>query len=40
MEARRRWDNMNKISKFNTKVGDMPHAKYGCDDITTIIAFF
>lgn len=39
-EARRRWENMIEKKNFNNKVGDLPTARNGIDDITVIISFF
>lgn len=39
-EARRRWDEANKTKKANSKIGDLPYLKNGCDDITAVIGFF
>ena len=38
-EARRRWIKMNEEKKVNNKIGDMPTARRGIDDITVVIAF-
>lgn len=40
MECRSRWDEMNKQKKTNSKIGDLPYIKFGCDDITAVIAYF
>ena len=40
LEARSRWDEMNKTKKNNSKIGDLPYLKFGCDDITCVVAFF
>ena len=39
-ECRSRWDEMNKTKKNNSKIGDLPYLKFGCDDITAVVAFF
>ncbi len=39
MECRSRWDEMNKTKKNNSKIGDLPYLKFGCDDITAVVAF-
>lgn len=31
---------MNKTKKNNSKIGDLPLMKFGCDDITAVVAFF
>ena len=31
---------MNKNKKTNSKIGDLPYLKFGCDDITAVVAFF
>ena len=38
-EARSRWEDSNSKSSFSNKIGDLPTAKYGIDDITCIVAF-
>ena len=38
-EARRRWIKMNEEKKVNNKIGDMPTARRGIDDITVVIGF-
>jgi integrin-linked kinase-associated serine/threonine phosphatase 2C len=38
MECRNRWDDMNKNKKSSSKVGDVPYLKFGCDDITAVVA--
>jgi len=38
-ECRNRWDEMNKTKKNNSKIGDLPYLKFGCDDITATIAY-
>ena len=40
MECRSRWDEMNKTKKNNSKIGDLPYLKFGCDDITAVVAYF
>lgn len=40
LEARSRWDEQNKNKKNSSKIGDVPYLKYGCDDITAVIALF
>lgn len=39
-ECRARWDEMNKQKKTNSKIGDLPYLKFGCDDITAVVAYF
>ena len=39
LEARSRWEDMNKNKKKNAGIGDVPYLKFGCDDITAVIAF-
>jgi len=39
LECRSRWDEMNKTKKNNSKIGDLPYLKFGCDDITAVVAF-
>lgn len=39
-EARSRWDEQNKNKKNSSKIGDVPYLKYGCDDITAVVALF
>ncbi|CAD8071410.1 unnamed protein product [Paramecium primaurelia] len=39
-ECRSRWDEMNKQKKTNSRIGDLPYLKFGCDDITAVIAYF
>ena len=31
---------MNKNKKNSSKISDLPYTKFGCDDITAVIAFF
>ena len=31
---------MNKNKKNSSKIGDLPYLKFGCDDITAVVAFF
>lgn len=31
---------MNKTKKNNSKIGDLPYLKFGCDDITCVVAYF
>jgi integrin-linked kinase-associated serine/threonine phosphatase 2C len=31
---------MNKTKKNNSKIGDLPYLKFGCDDITAVVAIF
>ena len=38
-EFRARWDEMNKTKKNNSKIGDLPYLKFGCDDITCVVAY-
>lgn len=38
-ECRARWDEMNKTKKNNSKIGDLPYLKFGCDDITCVVAY-
>lgn len=38
-ECRFRWDESNKNKKNNSKIGDLPYTKFGCDDITAVVAF-
>ena len=38
-ECRIRWDEMNRLKKTNSRIGDLPYLKYGCDDITCVIAY-
>ena len=38
-ECRSRWDEMNKNKKNNSKIGDLPYTKFGCDDITAVVCF-
>ena len=40
LEARSRWDEQNKTKKNSSKIGDVPYLKYGCDDITAVVAKF
>lgn len=39
LEARSRWDELNKNKKVHIKINDTPNSKHGCDDITVIICF-
>lgn len=39
LECRSRWDEMNKTKKNNSKIGDLPYLKFGCDDITCVVAY-
>ncbi len=39
MEARKRWENFIDKKNFSNKVGDLPTARNGIDDITAVIAF-
>lgn len=34
-----RWDENNKSKKNSSKIGDLPYLKFGCDDISAVIAF-
>ncbi|EAS07106.2 protein phosphatase 2C containing protein (macronuclear) [Tetrahymena thermophila SB210] len=38
-ECRARWDDMNKNKKNSSKIGDLPYLKFGCDDITCVVAY-
>lgn len=38
-ECRNRWEELNRNKKSNSKIGDLPYLKFGCDDITAVIAF-
>jgi integrin-linked kinase-associated serine/threonine phosphatase 2C len=38
-ECRVRWDEMNRLKKTNSKIGDLPYLKFGCDDMTCVIAY-
>lgn len=38
-EAKMRWEHYNQKGSFNNKIGDLPTAKIGIDDITVLIAF-
>jgi integrin-linked kinase-associated serine/threonine phosphatase 2C len=38
-ECRARWDEMNKSKKSTSKIGDIPYLKFGCDDITAVVAY-
>lgn len=39
-EARNRWDDLNKNKKKNMiAIGDVPYWKFGCDDITAVVAY-
>lgn len=38
-ECRNRWDEMNKNKKNSSKIGDLPYLKFGCDDITCVVAY-
>jgi len=38
-ECRARWDDMNKNKKNSSKIGDLPYLKFGCDDITAVVAY-
>lgn len=40
MEARSRWDELNRNKKKNMiAIGDVPYWKFGCDDITAVVAY-
>ena len=39
-EARQRWEENNLDPNYTNKIGDIPTAKHGVDDITVLIAFF
>eukprot|EP01015_Nassula_variabilis_P030170 TRINITY_DN6599_c0_g1_i1.p4 TRINITY_DN6599_c0_g1~~TRINITY_DN6599_c0_g1_i1.p4 ORF type:complete len:198 (-),score=63.22 TRINITY_DN6599_c0_g1_i1:62-655(-) len=39
MECRSRWEELNKQKKSNSKIGDLPYLRFGCDDITAVICF-
>jgi len=39
VECRNRWDEMNKNKKNSSKIGDLPYLKFGCDDITVVVAY-
>lgn len=41
-EARSRWEDLNKNKKKNAGlgIGDVPYLRYGCDDITAVVALF
>lgn len=30
---------MNKDKKSNSKIGDLPYLKFGCDDITSVVTY-
>lgn len=38
-ECRNRWDEMNKNKKNSSKIGDLPYLKFGCDDISCVVAY-
>jgi len=39
-EARSRWDELNRNKKKNMiAIGDVPYWKFGCDDITAVVAY-
>ena len=38
-EARFRWDELNKVKKNNSKIGDAPYLRFGCDDITAVVCY-
>jgi len=40
-EARSRWEEMNRSKKKNAGIGigDVPYLKFGCDDITAVVAY-
>jgi integrin-linked kinase-associated serine/threonine phosphatase 2C len=38
MECRARWEELNRSKKSNSKIGDLPYLKFGCDDITAVVA--
>lgn len=39
LECRNRWEELNKTKKNNSKIGDIPYLKFGCDDITTVVCY-
>jgi integrin-linked kinase-associated serine/threonine phosphatase 2C len=38
-ECRNRWEELNKQKRGNSKIGDLPYLKFGCDDITAVVAY-
>lgn len=38
-ECRNRWEELNKTKKNNSKIGDIPYLKFGCDDITAVVCY-
>lgn len=38
-ECRKRWEELNKSKKNSSKIGDVPYLKFGCDDITCVVAY-